>query len=276
MLGGILGDTIGSIYEFDEAVSKKINIQKRREILVKPHLLSSTNFITDDTILTVAIADAVINKKDYEEKLKEYSFKYNKISNREHAFKNPFSPNYIKWLNGEIEGKSFGNGSAMRVSPIAYLFNDLQVIQDEARKSALPSHNTTEGIKGAQAIASAIYLARIGKSKLEINEYITDTYKYDLKLNLENLQETNIFNSTCAVTVPQAIYIFLISNDFEDSIRKAISIGGDTDTIACIVGSISEAYYGISNHLKDKIWCYLPDEFIKIIKEAYKRIEDVL
>ena len=158
----------------------------------------------------------------------------------------------------------------MRVSPISLLFDDLKTVEQEAKKQAIPTHNEEEAIKGAMCLAGTIFLARRKKSKREILNYVTEKYGYNLEYNLEELQRKNIFNGTSKVTVPQSIYVFLISNSFEDSLRKAISIGGDTDTIACMVGGISEGYYGIPKILRNKALELLPEELRDILIRAYK------
>lgn len=275
MIGAIIGDIAGSKYEyleFKDSMNKIINVERRKEILSNNELLTEECFISDDTILTVAIMDAIINKKEYGEMLRTYGKQF-KYSNRENFFKYMFSPNFVKWANSTEIGTSIGNGSAMRVSPIGYLYNDLQTVQKEAAKSAKPSHNSEEAINGAEAIASTIYLIRDNKTKEEIKEYITDKYKYSLDMDLDMLRQTYTFNGDAKTTVPQAISIFLQSNGFEDSIRKAISIGGDTDTIACMVGGISEAYYGVPKELREKALTYLPKEFKKTILQGYRLYE---
>lgn len=241
MLGAIIGDIAGTKFEYQEFLDSRkgiINIERRRSILnCNEKLLDSNSFISDDSILTIAIAEAIIYGRDYIEVLKKYGKEYgNKPLEKENFFKSAFSPSFIKWANlTSLEyGISKGNGSAMRVSPVAYLFNSLEKVQLEARKSAIPSHNSTEAIKGAESLSSAIFLARNKKSKEYIKNYITEKYGYNLENDLEKLQQTNTFNGTCDVTVPQAIFLFLNSSSFEDSIRNAISIGGDTDTIACM------------------------------------------
>lgn len=133
----------------------------------------------------------------------------------------------------------------MRIAPIAYYFDDLDEMHDNVLKATIPSHNNMDAIDGAMAVYDMIYLSRNNYSKEDIKKYIEENYNYDLNLDLEKLQKNNTFSSKVSVMVPQAIYCFLISNDFEDAIRKSISIGGDSDTIACIVGGISEAYYDI-------------------------------
>lgn len=275
MIGAIIGDIAGSKYEyleFKDSMNKIINVERRKEILSNNELLTEECFISDDTILTVAIMDAIINKKEYGEMLRTYGKQF-KYSNRENFFKYMFSPNFVKWANSTEIGTSIGNGSAMRVSPIGYLYNDLQTVQKEAVKSAKPSHNNEDAINGAEAIASTIYLIRDNKTKEEIKEYITDRYKYNLDIDLDMLREINTFKGDAKTTVPQAISIFLQSNGFEDSIRKAISIGGDTDTIACMVGGISEAYYGVPKELREKALTYLTKEFKKTILQGYSLYE---
>lgn len=276
MLGAIIGDIAGTRFEYQEFLDTKhniIDVERRQSILnPKEELILPTSFVSDDTILTIAIAEAILYHRDYYEALKKYGKEYgNTPLAMEHFFKSAFSPSFIKWANSSTFefGTSQGNGSAMRVSPVAYLFNDLRTVQLEARKSALPSHNSIPAIRGATSLASTIFLARQKKTKEEIKNYIGQNYGYSFDYDLEHLQKNNIFDGSCAVTVPQAIFIFLTSNGFEDSIRKAISIGGDTDTIACMVGSISEAYYGIPKELRDKALQVIPAPFQKTLLDAY-------
>ncbi|MFA5602454.1 MAG: ADP-ribosylglycohydrolase family protein [Bacilli bacterium] len=274
MYGAILGDIIGSAYEYEEFNSKKIDLEKRFKILNKdtPLFLNNSR-ITDDSILTIAIADAIFSKVSYEEKLREHGLKYLKKENNDpNFFDKPFSPGFIKWLKKEKEANSTGNGAAMRVSSVGFLFNSEEEVLREARLATIPSHNTEEAIRGARAVALSIYLARNGFSKKKIKEYIENNFKYNLDLSLDILQRTNTFKMNCDTTVPQAVFLFLISNNFEDAIRKAVSIGGDTDTIACITGSIAEAYYGIDNDLKNKIFDYIDKNQSNIIKKYDKRL----
>lgn len=278
MLGAIIGDLAGTKYEYQEFLDSKngiINIERRRKIFnPNTELLTEESFISDDSLLTIAIAEAIIYNRDYEEALKKYGKKYgNKPLEKEGFFKNAFSPSFIKWANSETNenGTSQGNGAAMRISPIAFLFNDLNTVEEEAKKATIPSHNSSNAIKGAKCLAGVIFLARKKESKDNIRKYVTQKYRYDLNYNLEELQEYNTFNGTCEVTVPQAIFMFLQSNNFVDSIRKAISIGGDTDTIACMVGGISEAYYGIPKDLRNKALKLIPKDLRKVLIKAYER-----
>lgn len=278
MLGAIIGDLAGTKYEYQEFLDSRngiINIERRRKILnPNTELLTDESFISDDSLLTIAIAEAIIYNRDYEEALKKYGKKYgNKPLEKEGFFKNAFSPSFIKWANSETNenGTSQGNGAAMRISPIAFLFNDLKTVEEEAKKATIPSHNSSNAIKGAKCLAGTIFLARKKESKDNIRKYVTQKYRYDLNYNLEELQEYNTFNGTCEVTVPQAIFMFLQSNNFVDSIRKAISISGDTDTVACMVGGISEAYYGIPRDLRNKALKLIPKDLKNILIKAYER-----
>lgn len=180
MLGAIIGDLAGTKYEYQEFLDSRkgiINKERRKEILdKKTELITDESFVSDDSILTTAIAEAITYNIDYRETLKKYGQKYGSEQlQRKNFFKNAFSPVFIKWANSEENenGKSYGNGSAMRVSPVAYLFDDLEKVEQEAKKSAMPSHNSEEAIKGAQGLASTIYLARQKMPKEEIKEYIT-------------------------------------------------------------------------------------------------------
>lgn len=278
MLGAIIGDLVGTRYEYQEFLDSRngiINVDRRKRILdSNTELLTDESFISDDSLLTIAIAEAIIYNRDYKEALKKYGQKYgNKPIKREGFFKNAFSPTFIKWANSKNheDGKSQGNGATMRISPVAFLFNDLETVEKEAKKATIPSHNSYQAIRGAQCLAGTIFLAKQKEKKDKIEKYVTKKYGYNLNYDLEQLQECNTFNGTCEVTVPQAIFIFLQSNNFEDSIRKAISIGGDTDTIACMVGGISEAYYGIPKQLRNKALDLIPEDLKQIIIKEYKK-----
>lgn len=162
---------------------------------------------------------------------------------------------------------SFGNGSAMRVSPVGYAYDDLDTVLREAERSAVVTHNHSEGIKGAQAVSAAIFQARSGKTKAEIKEYIQNAYGYDLSPTLDSIRPTYRFDETCQGSVSQVVIAFLESTGFEDAIRKAISIGGDSDTIACITGSIAQAYYGgIPPEIEEKVYKTLDERLGKITR----------
>lgn len=274
MLGSIIGDVIGSIYEVKEVEAIKNNIDKKRNYEERIKILDNNTPLftedssyTDDSVLTSAIADAILNNLDYGLCLKTYGLNELNLGVDKYG-RSRFGKGFCEWLQGNVEGNSYGNGSAMRISPIGFLFNDIETIKKEVYKATIPSHNNIDAIKGAEAVAVTIYLARIGESQEEIKKYIEDNY-YKLDYNLEDLQRNYRFSSKCSNSVPQALYCFIISNSFEDAIRKSISIGGDSDTIACIVGGISEAYYGISNSLVNEVEKYIPDYIKEVLKQFY-------
>jgi ADP-ribosylglycohydrolase len=225
MLGAIAGDIIGSVYERDNIKTKQF-----------PLFRAESRF-TDDTVLTVAIADALLHQGDYTDTLKHYHQRFPGAG---------YGGTFNAWAGSSNREpyNSWGNGSAMRVSSVGYAFNRLEQVLQEAKRSAEATHNHPEGIKGAQATAAAIFLARTGQSQGEIKTYIESTFSYDLSQTLDDIRPTYRFDVSCQGSVPQAITAFLESTDFEDAIRNAISLGGDSDTIACIAGSIAEAFYG--------------------------------
>jgi len=224
MIGAIAGDIIGSAYEWHNIKSKDFE------------LFSPRSKFTDDTVLTVAVADCILNNRDYAKTFKEYGRWY------PHA---GYGGNFNTWLHSDSLApyNSFGNGSAMRVSPVGFAFGTLDRVLSEAKRSAEVTHDHPEGIKGAQATAAAIFFARTGKDKNEIRVYIEATFEYDLSPTLADIRPGYHFDVTCQGSVPQAIVAFLESANYEDAIRNAISIGGDSDTIACITGGIAQAYY---------------------------------
>ena len=277
MLGSIIGDIAGSIYEYDEFNNSEkgiINLEKRLEILSKKELIEKDCFYSDDTILTIAILDSILNGFEYADKLKEYGLKYGTEKlNKPNYFEYMFSNNYTKWCNGEKDGDSIGNGSMMRIAPIGFLFDSLEEVEKNAELATIPSHNNTKSIRAAKIISSVIYLARIGSSKIEIIDFLKSKYDVNLEYNLEELQRTYLFDATCNV-LEICLYILFLSNDYESAIRKAISIGGDTDTIACIVGGMAEALYGIPQHLIELGKSKLPSSFNELLEEGYEKISN--
>lgn len=249
MYGAIIGDLAGSIYEFEQ--TKKIDNIKIDKII------EDNSFYSDDTILTIAIADAILNNKNYEHYLKCYIQKYTDYKpNFSPYFKNAFSPEMIKWANNNKEGNSIGNGAMMRISPIGYMFNSEEEVVENAKLATIPSHNSKEAIDAATKIALIIYYIRKGIPL----EYIYE--KLEIKVNYKPFSS---FNKTCNETIGNCLYTVYNSTSFEDSIKKAIYMGGDTDTNACIVGSISEALFGIDQKLIIKANEKLPTEFKKIL-----------
>jgi ADP-ribosylglycohydrolase len=224
MIGAMIGDIAGSLYEWKKQHTKDFD------------LVNEYCFHTDDTVLTVATADALLNKLDYGRMYKEYAREFPN---------NSYGGMFTGWyLSDKYEPyNSFGNGSAMRVSPVGFAFNKIEDVLKEAEKSASATHNHPEGIKGAQATAVAVYLSLKGSSKKEIKEYIEKQFDYDLSKTIEEIRPTYSFDETCQGTVPEAIIAFLESTDYEDAIKSAIYLGGDADTQACITGGIAEAFY---------------------------------
>jgi len=249
----IAGDIIGSTYEFNNVKSLDFNLFPNR------------SKFTDDTILTVAIADCILNNKDLTKTVWEYGRKY-----RGRGYGGKFK----EWLKNENPQpyNSFGNGSAMRVSAVGFAYDNLDTVLQKAKETAEITHNHIEGIKGAQSTAAAIYLAKSGKSKTEIKDYISKTFDYNLDFSLDQIRQSYKFDVTCQGSVPQAIVAFLESSDYESSIRLAISIGGDSDTIACITGGISIAYHKeIPENILKFAANKLSNEFIDILNEFDNR-----
>lgn len=255
MLGAIIGDIVGSRFEF--------NNTNRTDF----ELFTDECAFTDDTICTVAIADALLRGCSFKKSLLDWCRRY---PNPKGAYGGSFG-RWVHSLHPEPYN-SFGNGSAMRVSPCGYL-PGLHNVVKYARESAECTHNHPEGIKGAECVAECIYLARSEKNKSQIREMVQEQYGYDLNLTCDGIRRTNTFNETCQVTVPQAIVCFLESTDFESAIRLAVSIGGDSDTIAAITGGIAEVYYGIPQHIQDKAWGYLPKEMQDVVTQFKQKYE---
>lgn len=249
MLGAIAGDIIGSRFER--------NGWKRKDF----PLFERSSVFTDDTVLTIAIADALLNDLPYASALKTWGRRYPLAG---------YGGTFKGWLAGAIKGpyNSWGNGSAMRVSPVGWLCNTLDEVLAEAEASAAVTHNHPEGIKGAQAIAASIFLARTGYEKEAIRDYCIDTFQYDLRQTVDEIRPNYSFDVSCQGSVPQAIVSFLDGKDFEDTVRNAISLGGDSDTIAAMAGSIAEAYYGVvPAEILDEVFVRLPADVKQVIKQ---------
>jgi len=248
IIGAIAGDIIGSIYEV-------FNVKT-----VDFDLFSDRSRFTDDSVLTLATMDALLNQRDYTECYQFFGRKYPKKR---------YGGNFQEWMFSDDPQpyNSYGNGSAMRVSPIGWYGNSIEEVMDEAKKSAEVTHNHPEGIKGAQSTAVAVYMARTGKSKEEIKQFIMSIFQYNLERKIDEIRPEYHFDVTCQGSVPEAIIAFLESTDFENAIRLAISLGGDSDTIACITGGIAEAYYKtVPNDIIENIIKRLPVEFLNIIE----------
>lgn len=241
MLGAIAGDIIGSVYESNTIKTKEFP------------LFDPRCHFTDDTVLTVALADAILNHRDYGVTMKSYFHRYPNAG---------YGASFYRWALSSSNQPyySYGNGAAMRINPVGWAFERLEEVLEKARHYTEVTHNHPEGIKGAQATAAAIFLARTGRSKEEIRSYIETTFNYDLSRTLDEIRPGYVFNGSCQGTVPEAITAFLDSNDFEDAIRNAVSLGGDSDTLACITGGIAEAFYaGVPRFISEKVWEILDD-----------------
>lgn len=261
MLGAIIGDTVGSVYEFNN--TKDYNFR----------MFCSESCYTDDTIMSIAVARWLIQDPDHTlEMLETTMVDYAK---RYPCPKGGYGGGFYNWLFNSPSSRhpygSWGNGSAMRVSAVGWFFDTLEETERVAKISAEITHNHPEGIKGAQATAAAIWMARNGRGKELIREYIESVYGYDLHRDWEELHRTYGWDGSCQGTVPEAIICFLESTDFEDSIRKSVSIGGDSDTLACINGSIAEAFYrDIPQYMIDRTLELLPAEFSQILEKMRK------
>ena len=258
MFGAILGDIIGSPYEFDF-----FNI-KTKEF----PLFSKRSFFTDDTVMTLAIAQAILQCEDTgnDELLKKHFV--SSMQTLGNAYPDAgYGCSFSYWLITDDPQPygSYGNGSAMRVSSVAWLFDSLDEVRRAARLSAEVTHNHPEGIKGAEAAASAIFLARTGSTKDEIRDYITENFNYDLSRTCDEIRPDYHHVESCMETVPEAITAFLESTDFEDCIRTAVSLGGDCDTLTAIAGSIAEGFYGISDELKAECRNRLTNDLLDIL-----------
>jgi ADP-ribosylglycohydrolase len=241
MLGAIAGDIIGSVYE-----------RKPIKTTQFPLFHPLCRF-TDDTVLTVALADSLLHGTPYVELLKRYYRSYPEAG---------YGGSFHQWAQSERSDPyySWGNGSAMRVSPVGFAGGTLEEVLDQARRSAEVTHDHPEGIRGAQAVATAVFLARTGQTKEQIKGHVESTFGYDLEKSLDEIRPRYTFEVSCRHSVPQAIRAFLESEDFESAVRLAISLGGDADTLACMAGGIAQAYYrGVPEAIASRVYEILDD-----------------
>jgi ADP-ribosylglycohydrolase len=269
LLGAIIGDVVGSVFEHQNVKTTDFELFNR------------FTCFTDDTVLTVAVAEAVLNRtthawqlfedrhnrETYARKIKQYGRRFPDAG---------YGQMFKEWLKSDsLRGyRSYANGGAMRVSPIGFAFRTLEEVMREAKLSAEVTHNHAEGIRGTQAVAGAIYLARTTHDKNVIRTFVRQKFGYDLSRPLDDIRPTYSFDSSCKGSVPQAITAFLESDDFEDAIRKAISLGGDSDTIACISGGIAQAYYStIPKQLVNEVSLRLDSGFRQVIGQFNERYE---
>ena len=261
MLGAIIGDIVGSPYEFDY-----------RNIKTKFFpLFSEKSHFTDDTVMTIAVAESLLNAGTMASlgdiraavvgKMQSWGLRYPNAG---------YGMRFIRWLTKENPQpyNSWGNGSAMRVSSVGWLYDSLERTLEVAKATADVTHNHPEGIKGAQATAAAIYLARNGKDRSEIRTYIEKTFGYDFSRTCNEIRPTYRHVESCQETVPEALTAVWEGKDFEDTIRLAVSLGGDSDTLTCIAGGIAEAIWGVPEDIKTQALARLPDE-MKFVYEAF-------
>lgn len=247
MFGSIAGDIIGSVYEHRPIKTTEFP------------LFQSRSRFTDDSVLTVAIACSILEKADYAATIKALGRKYPNAGYGAAFFNWLFSPESRPY-------NSWGNGAAMRVSPVGFAFETPEEVLMEAEKTAEVSHDHPEGIKGAQATALAVFLARTGSAKDEIRSEITRRFGYDLDRTIDEIRPQYSFDISCQGTVPESIIAFLESTDYEDAVRMAVSLGGDSDTLACITGGIAYAFYKeIPQEIVSEVRGRLPDEFLNIM-----------
>ena len=257
MFGAAFGDVVGSPYEFDRGNKSKDFDMYNPEC-----------YFTDDTVMTVAVAEALLNSgKDAtaeeisvkaEESMRRWGRKYIDAG---------YGTKFIWWLMLDCPGpyNSFGNGSAMRVSAAGWLYDTIERTREVAKATAVVSHNHPEGIKGAEAAASVIFLSRTGKDKDYIKKYVEDEFEYDLSRTCDEIRPDYYHVESCQETVPEAITAFLEGNSFEDVVRTAVSLGGDCDTLTAIAASMAEAYYGMPEEYVKWIKSKLPGEFVEIL-----------
>ncbi|MFV1964055.1 MAG: ADP-ribosylglycohydrolase family protein [Pirellulaceae bacterium] len=254
MIGAIAGDIIGSIYEGAGTKSKEFP-------LFGPH-----NRFTDDTVLTVAVAESVLRGTDLVDTLHEYFHRYPAAG---------YGGSFIQWAwqRQREPYNSWGNGSAMRVSPVGFAFDTLEDVLHHAEQTAAVTHDHPEGIRGAQATAAAIFLARTENDKRTIKSHVEESFGYDLSATLDEIRETYAFDVSCQGSVPQSMVAFLEATDFEDTVRNAISLGGDADTMACIAGGIAEAFWGIPAEIERTTLKMLDDDLRAVVLEFRQRYQ---
>jgi ADP-ribosylglycohydrolase len=256
MLGAIAGDVIGSILEVSGTKTKDFP------------LFTPRSRVTDDSVLTVAVAEHYLRGGDLIDLFHEYVREYPTAG---------YGGTFVRWAEEGRRGpyNSWGNGSAMRVSPVGVIFDTLEEVEAEAERTAAVTHNHSEGVKGARATAVAVFLARTGHDKAAIKEHIEAVYGYNLSARLDDIRPRYFFDVSCQGSVPQSIVAFLESTDYEDAVRNAISLGGDADTMACIAGAIAEAYYGgVPGHIRGPVLEKLDDRLEGVVNEFAERYGD--
>ena len=277
MLGAIIGDIVGSRFEWNNHKDKHFE------------LFTDDCRMTDDSIMTIAVAKALMETEKAlksvakgQERNNEYYILLEKMSiqyMQAFGLRYPdcgFSRAFFQWISSEDPQpyNSFGNGAAMRISPVAYVGRTQKEIQDLSETVTGVSHNHAEGLKGAEATAIAIFMARSGSSKDEIRKRVGENYYY-LDFTLDGIRDSYRFTTDCQATVPQAIIAFLESTSFEDAIRNAVSLGGDSDTLAAIAGALAEAFYGIPEQIKERTLSYFDAELLSVYEDWVRFIKDI-
>lgn len=253
MLGAIAGDIIGSVYEASPIKTKTFP------------LFQHASRFTDDTVLTVAIADAIMAGRPYADAVREFGRRYPDAG---------YGGTFRRWLHIDNAGPygSWGNGSAMRVSPVGFAFGSEDEVLEQARLSAAITHNHPEGIRGAQATALAVFLARTGHGKPAIRDRLVHGFGYNLARSVDEIRPDYGFDVSCQGSVPEAIIAFLDSDSVEDAIRNAVSLGGDSDTMACIAGGIAEAFHGgVPEHIREPAEALLPEDLAQVTRSFRRR-----
>ena len=267
MYGAILGDMVGAPYEFDRG-------NKSKDF----KMFNPDVHYTDDSVMTFAIADAILKagtgadeqtmKKNFVECMQRWGNKYPYAG---------YGGRFAGWLrsNDPQPYNSWGNGSAMRVSPVGWLFDSIERTREVARWSAEVTHNHPEGVKGAEATAAAIFMARNGAGKAEIKDYVIKNFGYDLSRTCDEIRPGYYHVESCMETVPEAITAFLEGNDFEDAVRTAVSLGGDCDTLTCITGSIAEAFFGFPAEMVQEVESRLKEDMLRVLRRFKEKTEEI-
>ena len=253
MLGAIAGDVIGSVHEFQPPLAEDFE------------LFTPARRPTDDSVLTVAVAEAILERQPYADTLRRWAMRYPGAG---------YGMMFTGWMFTPGAGpyQSYGNGSAMRVSPAAWIHDTLEETLAEAQRTAEVTHDHPEGVRGAQAVAGAIFVARTGGSRDAVRDLVQGRFGYDTTLTMERMRAESTFDETCPGTVPQAASIALLSTSVEDAIRKAVSLGGDADTLACIAGSIAEALHGgVPRRLAERVLGHLDPEMRSVTERFVRR-----
>lgn len=255
MLGAIIGDIVGSAYEF--------NNYRRKDFEPFFHRKA---FFTDDTVCTVAVADALVNERHPAHALKDWGARYWENGG--------WGRSFALWLGSDTLEPygSYGNGAAMRAAPAGLLAKSVDDAVALAHKVTEVTHNHPEGIKGAAATAVAIFLAREGMKQTDLRKYIAKAFGYDMRRTIDEIRPDYRFNETCQDTVPQALTCAFEADSFEDALRNAISIGGDSDTIGAIAGGVAEALFGIPDDIAERGWRYLPQEMREVLTKLYMSV----